>query len=209
MRGELRRAARLSARARLPGQPFREASRRLKFELAKPAVKRSVLRQARRRKEVLHGSRAVNMQTPGFLARPTEDFDLFADGHRESARLQESRLDRRVGRGADEFFVEQARNPETKRVRWRGPDARRGTEDDATVADYTRTPSPRPRTRRVDGLLVEDIRSIEKEKRAAVRDPEKAFRREKDLAQLGQIRAAKSLRADQIRIPRRLRRRIV
>ncbi len=149
--------------------------------------------EARKKRQIIHGARAMNKQLPLGFQRPTEDYDIYTSKPKRTAHRIQSVLDQEVAGGRDEFFVKPAIHPGTHKVVHVGEDMKKGTEDDITVVDYTEMPVNFPSTS-INGLRYETLPHIKKGKEKTLKDPEAKFRHEKDREDLERIELAKSLR---------------
>lgn len=152
-------------------------------------IRNKILSNAQRKKQIVYGARAIQAQT-GFFARPTEDYDIFTKSPKKEAYFLEKQLDRVVGR--DYYYAKKGVNPGTWKVKGRGADGRKGTRDDEGVVDYTRTPKPTPKFKRINGVLYRKLSEEVKGKRQALADKKFAFRHEKDREDLQRIKIANS-----------------
>ena len=150
--------------------------------------------EAKKKKQVVYGARAMNAQMPaGFLGRHTEDWDVYTHRPRQTANRMQARLDKQIAGGRDEFYAKPALHKGTYKVMHRGADMRRNTPDDIGIVDYTKMPRTVP-TVRVAGVRYESLGSISKGKRKILKDPESAYRHEKDKEDLRRIRVARDFR---------------
>ncbi len=143
-----------------------------------------IISKARRDKDTIFGARAIRKRI-GITSRPTKDFDIFTKNPKQSA-IEIERLSDKITRG-DNFFVKKGKNPKTWKVKGFGKDRIRGTEDDFTLVDFTKTPRPKPKSTKINGVR---FRTLEEEARAKLRlikNKKFAFRREKDLEDLRRI----------------------
>lgn len=139
---------------------------------------REIVSQAKKNKEIVHGARAMNRQLAfGFMERQTGDWDLFSSSPRKSATMLEKNLDRKSK--DDVYYVKGGEHRGTFKVRHEGFDNKAGTEDDFTIADYTKTPRGIKKVR-IDGLFYRDIDDIKKSKESILKQKEFKYRHEKD-----------------------------
>lgn len=152
-------------------------------------VKRAVLCQAKEHNEVVYGARAMNKQMLyGYLTRPTRDWDLYTFSPKKSASMLRSSL-------GDKYYVKKANYPKTYKVRNVGSDGTRGTNDDFTVADYTKRPK-KLRTKTICDVKYVTLSEVEKDRKRSLNDPNSKFRHERDREDLGRIRYSKQVRKD-------------
>ena len=152
-----------------------------------------IRRKIRKDKDIVYGTRAMNAQLPHHLKRNTFDFDVYTKRPKQKARAMDKRLDRKLYGGKNVFYTTPAIHKGTWKVRHRGADRRRGTEDDFDVVDYTQRPK-RVRTFMKNGIRYESLSSIKKIKRKILKDPESKYRHEKDRRDLRRIKVWKRLR---------------
>ena len=136
-----------------------------------------IIKEAKRRGDIIHGSRAVKSQI-GLFGREPSDWDILAKNPRKSAKIVENKLDRLSGR--DMYYLEEEQHKGTVRLKSVGFDNKKKTRDDVNVADYT-PPSRNYKTNKLlDGLRVVDIDETLSDKRKALKRPEFKYRSEKD-----------------------------
>ena len=152
-----------------------------------------VLTEVRKKKQIIHGARAMNKQLPLGFQRPTQDYDIFTKKPKQTAHRIQSILDREVAGGQDEFYSKPALHPGTHRVAHVGQDMKKDTEDDVVVADYTEMPTAMP-TLNINGLRYETLAHIKEHRKQTLKDPEAEFRHEKDREDLKRIELSKTLR---------------
>jgi len=162
------------------------------FFLHRGLVSHIILAEAKRKRQIVYGTMAMNRQLPLALQRRTQDYDIYTRNPRQTAHKMQLILDREIARG-DEFFSTPAYHRGTYRVKHEGPDQRRGTPDDVDIADYSKTPR-KLGTVRINGLRWETLASIEQGKQRILRDPKSKYRHKKDRGDLARIRAHKLLR---------------
>ena len=152
--------------------------------------KKLILNQVRRNKSVIYGAQAIKKQI-GMIARPTEDYDIFAKNPKKSARQLERTLDKRSK--GNFYYVKHALHPGTFKVMYKGADERKGTNDDLTVADFT-VPKRKLRIKEIQRVKYVDIREVIKDKLRILTEKQYAFRHPKDRADLQRIKFAQSLK---------------
>lgn len=144
-----------------------------------------IVEEAKRRGDIIHGSRAVKSQI-GVFARQPSDWDILSKNPRKSANRVERRLDKIAG--DDCYYLESSKyHKGTIKLKNVGKDYKKGTRDDRVVADYTK-PSRRYETKKLlDGLKVVDINETLSDKRKALKRPEFKYRSEKDSEDVDRI----------------------
>jgi len=156
-------------------------------------VDRIILKEAKKKKQVIYGARAMNRQLPPFLGRLTHDWDIYARRPRRTAHRMQKRLDREVAGGEDDFYAKSAKHKGTHKVMHEGFDRKQRTRDDIGIVDYTEMPR-NIRPKRLSGLLWERLSSIKKAKRVILRDPKSRYRHRKEREDLRAIRAKRRMR---------------
>ncbi len=148
-------------------------------------VKDTILRQARKEGNIVYGGRAIKRRL-GINARPTKDFDLFSKTPRKSAIKTEKSLDKEFRKNS--FYTKKGFNISTWKVKHTGKDMKKGTKDDIGIADYTKTPSPTPKTFQFRNVNYRALSEELAAKKKLVGNNMFEFRRKKDLADLKKIK---------------------
>ena len=149
-----------------------------------------IISRARKKKDIIFGARAIRKRV-GIISRPTQDFDIFTKNPKQSA-IEIEKLSDKITRG-DNFFVKKGRNPKTWKVKGFGKDRIRGTDDDFTLVDFTKTPRPKPKSTKIDGVRYRTLEEEAKAKIRLIKNKQFAFRREKDLRDLKIINKSKKI----------------
>jgi len=149
----------------------------IKLWFGKPKRERIILKQIRKNNNILYGGKSIMKQLPFFLRRTTEDYDIYSKTPKKSARQLERKLDKQIG--MDYFYVKPALHPHTFRVMHRGKNLR-DPRDDVGVADYTKMPKPKPKTKVIEGVKYSLLSHEKKNKLKSLRDPAYKFRHRKD-----------------------------
>lgn len=137
-----------------------------------------ILKQVKKKGDIIYGARAMNAQLPEVLKRKSIDYDIFSRGNpRKSAIQMERKLDKSYG--GDFYYTKPAQHKGTYKVMDRGVDGRRGTKDDFGIVDYTRKPRG-IKTKLINGVRYVQLQEIRKDKRKSLRDKSSAFRHQKD-----------------------------
>ena len=157
------------------------------FEL-KPKVDKKILEQVKKNKHIIYGAQSIKKQI-GELSRPTSDFDIFAPNPEKSAREMEREIERLTP--TDTFFVKPAIHKGTWKVKFKGQDNKQNTEDDKDIADYSKTPSPLPPIKVLNGIRYRTLAQEKKAKRHSLNDKEMKFRHEKDREDLARAENSK------------------
>ncbi len=147
-------------------------------------VSRAVLKNVRKARGIVFGGQAIKRKL-GINARPTKDFDVFVQKPKQIANQTQADLDKQTRR--DHFYSKKGTNPGTYKVKSRGMDEIRGTEDDVGIADFTRTPKPEPKTFTFRGVRYRNLNEELAAKAKLLRDKQFAFRRKKDFEDFKRI----------------------
>ena len=140
-------------------------------------IRQVILDTAQKENQIIHGSRAFNVQAPYYLRKKTADYDILTTKPKKSAQNVSKRLRRVLGK---EVKVVRGQHKGTYKVKVNG----------RTVADYTQIKT-KPKVKKHWGLKVRDIKSI---KRDAQRLLKKVpYRKEKDLDTLQRIKQIEEL----------------
>ena len=137
-------------------------------------VNEVVLEGAKRRNQILHGARAYNKQSPTYLKKQTQDYDILTTKPKKAAEETAKILRRRLGK---EVKVSKGSHKGTYRVKVNGE----------VVADYTQIKTI-PKTEKVWGTKAKSLKSIKRSTQRIVRKPSTEYRREKDLGTLDRIK---------------------
>lgn len=151
-------------------------------------VEKKILERARKNKQIIYGARSIQAQI-GIFSRPTQDYDIFTKNPKGNANSIQKELDKAVG--FDYYYSKKGLNPGTYKVKSKGYDMKKGTEDDESVVDYTLLPNPRPPVKRIGGLLYRSLAQERSAKNRALRDKKFAFRHAKDREDVNRINLAK------------------
>ena len=165
-----------------PLQPLREA-------LVFLGTGKIIEKQVKKDNNIIYGARAAKKQI-GFVARPTQDYDILSPRPRRSARKLERNLDKQAGR--DIYYMKPAMHPGTFKVKSKGFDGKKNTPDDKEVADFTK-PNRKYKTKTIEGIRYVTLAEIKKDKRTALADKQFAFRHAKDQEDLDRIKLAKEM----------------
>lgn len=149
-----------------------------------------ILNQARRNNSIIYGAQSIKKQI-GFMARPTQDYDVLSNRPLRSARMLERKLDRQSG--GNNYYVKPAQHQGTYKVKHIGGDMTPNTRDDLEVADYTK-PERDYSTRRLDGNRYVSLSEVERDKRMSLSDSQFAFRHQKDREDLQRIKLARQMK---------------
>lgn len=142
----------------------------------------------------LYGARAVNMQVPKHLQKPTEDWDIYSEGDpKQEANELEKLLDKKYG--ADYFAVKPARFPDTFKVY--------SKITGAGLADIQLEKTDVP-TKRIAGINVATLDYQVERIKETLKNPERKFRWDKDKESLQRIKIAQAHKAPKHKPKRRI-----
>jgi len=142
-------------------------------------VSEVVLDTATKEGQIVHGARAFNLQSPTYLRKRTIDYDILTKKPKKYAQEVAKQLSRRLGK---EVKVVKGSHKETYRVKVNGE----------VVTDYTQL-KYKPKTKKVWGTQVKDIKSIKRSVQRLIKKKESEFRREKDISTLDRIQEIERL----------------
>lgn len=148
-----------------------------KFKLAKHRIDQAVLNQVRKANGIVFGGQAIKRKL-GINARPTKDIDAFVNMPKKVAAKTEAKLDRLLKK--DAFFLKKGKNISTHKVKFKGGDNIAGTPDDLSVADFTKTPKPEPKTFKFRNVRYRILQEELNAKLRLIRGEEFKFRSKKD-----------------------------
>lgn len=148
-------------------------------------TERIILGVAKKRKQVIYGARSIQAQN-NLLSRNTQDWDIFDLKPKQSAKIVERLLDKEIGR--DYFYTKEAKHKGTWKVKGIGNDQKRETEDDESIADYSKLTKGTPFVIK-NGLRYRSLKEEIKAKKKSVADPKFEFRHEKDKDDLNRVNA--------------------
>jgi len=134
-------------------------------------------------REIIYGAQALNIRFPSWLDRPTQDYDIYSTKPKKDAHQAERALDRRFG--GDFFFVEKALYPHTWRVK--------SHVNRETYADYTKRKKKIPHDK-IRGKKYVKLSHVKKDIKKTLKDPEAAYRHDKDKDALNRIRIYERLK---------------
>lgn len=149
------------------------------------AVQKKILEIARKRKQVIYGARSIQAQASLF-ARDTKDYDIFDKKPKQASKILKEELNKLIG--INYYFNKPAKHQGTWKVKGKGVDMKKNTEDDESVADYSINQYGRYKTVIINGNRYRDLRKEIERKKAVITDPEYKFRREKDKNDLDRIK---------------------
>lgn len=150
---------------------------KIKFYKSQPKIKKVILKNAQRKKHIVFGARASNAIFPQFLDRPTEDFDVYSETPKKTARRVEKKLDKKFG--GDFFLMRPAAHPGTFKVVSKV--TKRG------VADYSK-PDRKITHKTIAGVRYAKLIHQKENIAKSLADPASKFRHDKDRETLERIR---------------------
>lgn len=138
-----------------------------------------ILDTARKENQIIHGSRAFNIQSPSHLQKKTSDYDILTKKPKKSAQEVAEILRRRLNK---EVTVYKGTHKGTYKLK----------VDNENIADYTQIKHS-PKVINSWGNQVRSLKSIKQNTQRLVKNPNKEFRREKDLDTLKKIKEVERL----------------
>jgi hypothetical protein len=144
--------------------------------------------------EIIYGTRALNKRLPGFLDKPTVDYDIYSKTPRKDARQSEKALDKVFG--GDYFYVEPALHKGTYKVK-----AHANKEG---YVDYTKPEKKIPYDL-INGKKYIQLGAVKKHIKRTLKDKEAKFRHDKDRDALNRIRVHERLMQQQAKVKKRLK----
>lgn len=150
-----------------------------------------ILQLAKQRKQVIYGARSIEAQA-NLFSRSTKDFDIFDKNPKKSAQILQKKLDKHTG--FDYFYSKPAEHKGTWKVKSKGNDGIKNTEDDESVADYTKPDEKVPYVVK-NGVRYRILKQELQRKIATVKDPEFKFRHEKDKDDIRRIKGFLKVRS--------------
>ena len=145
---------------------------------------KTILGVAKKRKQVVYGARSIQAQN-NLFARNTQDWDVFDTNPKKVAQLVEKMLDKQMK--GNYFYSQEALHKGTWKVKGIGMDRIKGTEDDESIADYSKLEKGVPYVIK-NGVRYRKLREEIKAKKRSVADPEFEFRHKKDKDDLNRIK---------------------
>ncbi len=140
-------------------------------------------------KRIMHGGRAQNEQLPKRLQRKTVDWDIFAKNPRKAARNMERALDKKFK--GDAFRVKPGKTKSLGVMKVVSNETGEGFVDYAKPDRMVQTVSKR-------GVRMASLKDQKTRATMNLKDPERAFRRAKDLEFLGRIKKFEKIRGKKI-----------
>lgn len=147
-------------------------------------MNKTILGVARKRKQVIYGARSIQAQN-NLFARDTKDWDVFDKNPKKVAKIVEKLLDKQMG--TNYFYTQEAVHKGTWKVKGIGMDLKKGTEDDESIADYSKLEKRTPFVVK-NGVRYRLLKEEIKAKKKSVKDPEFEFRHKKDKEDLNRIK---------------------
>lgn len=133
-----------------------------------------ILSKAQNKGQIIYGARAFNIQSPTYLRKKTYDYDILTKSPRKSAKETAAELRRRLNKRVE---VVKGKHKGTYRVKL----------NDEFIVDYTQLKT-KPKTKKVWGTEVRDIKSIKRDVNRLIKKPETEYRREKDIDTMNRLK---------------------
>jgi len=154
----------------------------------KALIDKIILQVARQKKQIIYGARSIEAQA-GLFARDTSDYDILTKHPQADAKLTKKLLNKLMQ--MEYYYTKPAKHKGTFKVKGRGMDMRKGTEDDESIADYTGQltgMSNNVPTVTKNGVRYRLLKLELERKKAILKDPEYAFRQAKDRDDINRIK---------------------
>ena len=145
----------------------------------KERVGRVVISHVKKKGLILFGQKAVNKQLPKDLRKDTEDYDIFSNTPRKTAKRIERKLDRKFK--GDYFFVKEAMHKGTYKV-----NSHVGNKG---IADVSKPDRKVPTVKR-QGVRLASLEFQKQQIKKSLDDPESKFRHPKDKEVRSRIKIA-------------------
>lgn len=155
----------------------------------KGVVNRVIRGRLAKTKRVVHGGRAQNAQLPTILQRKTVDWDVFAKNPRKAAKEMEKALDKKFR--ADAFRVRAGKTKSLGVMKVISNETGEGFVDFAIPDRVVPTIAKR-------GVRFATLKDQVARAKANLPDPERAFRRAKDLEFLRRIKQFEKIRGRKV-----------
>ena len=144
--------------------------------LPKEKIDALILKNAKKSNNIVHGSTALNKQLPEQLRRPTGDIDAWTSNPEQQMDKMEDKLDEAAG--CDMFYervlpMDDVDGP-TKNIYQVVSYRTR-----QSVADYSKKPKQKIRTRKIEGISYEELQHIKQKFIKILRDPRTSFDRKR------------------------------
>lgn len=148
-------------------------------------VRKTILNLAKKRKQTIYGARSIQAQASLF-ARDTKDYDIFDKRPKQASRILKDELNKIMG--IKYYYNKPAKHQGTWKVKGKGADMKKETDDDENIVDYSINQYGKYKTVIINGNRYRDLKKEIERKKATINDPEYKFRKEKDQNDLNRIR---------------------
>jgi len=159
-------------------------ARCVKTGIFKRTERKRILDNVREHNAIIYGSTSAGLQAPGYVRKNFTDVDILAKKPLPFAQETERELDAWANHNC--YYVEElvTNGKSTFRVRNRCRPDKKGKPE--VVADISPI-KPAPKTIVWHGMRLETLESRENRIREMLADPEAAYRRKKDIENLGYV----------------------
>lgn len=152
-------------------------SQKLKY-YKNPELAEGILKtELAKKRLIVYGARASNIQNPAYLRRNTEDYDILTKKPQKTAEELARKLNREYG--GEYFKVEPAQHKGTYKVK--------SNVTGKTIADFTRA-YRHPKVKEIGGIRYASSESIKRAISKLLKNPLAEFRKEKDLETLQRLK---------------------
>jgi hypothetical protein len=143
-----------------------------------------ILGFTKKRGHIVYGARSLQAQNHLF-GRDTQDWDILSSTPKKCARDLKNLLNEKTT--SNHYYKKPAKHKGTFKVRTKGNDGIKGTDDDEDIADFSKKEGKIPYIKK-DGVKYRSLAEEIKAKKKSVADPEFKFRHKKDKDDLNRVK---------------------
>jgi hypothetical protein len=158
-----------------------------KLLLKKEVINKIIENQVRKDKDIIYGSKSMNIQTNPTVRREAGDYDIFSKKPQKHIYRLDKKLDKFIG--GNEFYVVPALHKGTWKLKHIGV-LQSNSRDDISIADYSKGHVPYVV---IGGIKYEKLSNIIKGKKKILKDKESKYRHFKDDTDLRMIKIGKEI----------------
>ena len=137
-------------------------------------IKNTILDMAQKKKQVVYGQQAVNIQLPKNYQRKTKDYDIYTKQPEKSAKELAEKLNKEFGK--EEFKVSKGKHEGTYKV----------LKGKKTIVDYT-SRTRKPNTKNILGVRYANLEYQKRKLKEILKNKEIEYRHLKDKDTLEKI----------------------
>jgi hypothetical protein len=149
-----------------------------------------ILGFSKKKKHIIYGARSLQAQNHLF-GRDTQDWDIFSDTPKKCARELKNLLNERTK--SNYYYKKPAKHKGTWKIKGKGHDGIKDTEDDESIADFSKREKKTPHVVK-NGVRYRHLSEEVKAKKKSIADPEFKFRHEKDKDDLNRVKGFLKIR---------------